>query len=139
MVNYLLDTNVISEIRKGERCDANVAKWYASVDDGCVYLSVLLLGEIRKGIEQLRAKDPVRARELETWSSILSDRFADRVLPIDRGIADQWGRMSSGRRVPAIDALLAATAKIHRMTLVTRNVSDVTDLGADIFNPFAAL
>jgi hypothetical protein len=138
-VSYLLDTNVISEIRKGERCNANVAAWYASADDADVYLSVLVLGEIRKGIEQLRGKDQKRAGEFEMWLSVLRDRFGERVVPVDRAVADEWGRMSAGRSVPATDALLAATAKVHQMTLVTRNLSDVADLGVDVLNPFKPL
>jgi toxin FitB len=135
-VNYLIDTNIISEVRKGERCNANVAAWYSSLDDAEIYLSVLVLGEIRKGIERVRPHDPARARALERWLSILRESFADRVLPVDRLVADEWGRMAAKLPLPAIDALLAATAKVHRMTLATRNLSDVADLGADVLNPF---
>jgi toxin FitB len=82
--------------------------------------------------------DPAQARALESWLSalIMSKSFAERVLPIDHAIADEWGRMSAKRSAPSVDALLAATAKVHRMTLATRNVSDVGDLGADVVNPF---
>jgi len=86
-VNYLIDTNVISEVRKGDQCNRNVANWYASVDDGDIYLSVLVLGEIRKGIERARPNDPSRARALETWLTTLQTAFADRLLPIDQSIA----------------------------------------------------
>ena len=135
-MNYLIDTNIISEVRKGDHCNPNVAAWYASIDDGDIYLSVLVLGEIRKGIERARPNDPVQARALEKWLSTVKESFADRVIPVDQVVADEWGRMSSKRSVPSVDALLAATAKVHRMTLATRNISDVGDLGADILNPF---
>jgi toxin FitB len=116
-VNYLIDTNIISEVRKGDRCDANVATWYASINDADIYVSVLVLGEIRKGIERARVSDPNRAQALDTWLRTLVQLFADRVLPVDLSAADEWGRMSAKRPVPTVDALLAATAKIHRMTL----------------------
>jgi predicted nucleic acid-binding protein len=135
-VNYLIDTNIISEVRKGDRCNSNVAAWYASIDDADIYLSVLVLGEIRKGIERARPNDSARARTLEKWLSTVRDSFGDRILPVDQLVADEWGRMSARRPVPSIDALLAATAKVHRMTLATRNLSDVADLGADVLNPF---
>lgn len=135
-MNYLIDTNIISEIRKGTRCDSNVAGWYASIDDRSVYLSVLVLGEIRRGIEKSRSNDPIRARALEQWLLAAQEAFAERILPVDKAVADEWGRMSAIRSVPSIDALLAATAKTHRMTLVTRNISDIADLGADVLNPF---
>ena len=106
-MNYLIDTNVISEIRKGTKCDANVAAWWESVDDADIYLSVLVLGEIRKGIERARANDAARARALETWLSTLVQSFNERILPIDQTVADEWGRMSAKRSVSTIDALLA--------------------------------
>jgi predicted nucleic acid-binding protein len=138
-VNYLIDTNIISEVRKGDHCNPNVAAWYASIDDADIYLSVLVLGEIRKGIERARPGDPTRARALERWLSAVKESFADRLLPVGAPVADEWGRMSARRPVPSIDALLAATAKVHRMTLVTRNLSDVADLGADVLNPFESM
>ena len=135
-MNYLIDTNVISEVRKGTKCDANVAAWWESVDDADIYLSVLVLGEIRKGIERARANDAARARALETWLSTLVQSFSERILPIDQTVADEWGRMSAKRSVSTIDALLAATAKVHGMTVATRNVADIADLGATVINPF---
>jgi hypothetical protein len=135
-VSFLIDTNVISEVRKGPRCDARVAAWYASVDDAYLYLSVLVLGEIRKGVEQARARDPQKAEALEIWLANVADAFGDRVLPIDRAVTMEWGRMSAARPVPVIDALLAATARIHGLTLVTRNDGDVAGLGASVLNPF---
>ncbi|MGZ9059750.1 MAG: PIN domain-containing protein [Rhodoplanes sp.] len=135
-MNYLVDTNIISEVRKGAKCDANVAAWYDSIDDADIYLSVLVLGEIRKGVERARPSDPAQARALEKWLTAVAESFAERILPIDQTVADEWGRMAAKRPVSTVDALLAATAKVHRMTLATRNVSDVADLGADLVNPF---
>jgi len=135
-VNYLIDTNVISEIRKGTKCDANVAAWWESVDDADIYLSVLVLGEIRKGVERARLNDPAQARALEKWLTTVVQSFGERILPIDQAVADEWGRMSAARPVSTVDALLAATAKVQGMTLVTRNVADIADLGAMVINPF---
>lgn len=135
-MKYLLDTNIISEVRKGTRCDPKVAAWYSSIDEGSIFLSVLVLGEIRRGLERARSTDPAQARALETWLAAVRKSFAGRILPVDEDVSEEWGRMSSGRAVPVIDALLAATAKLNRMTLATRNVSDVRGLGAEVLNPF---
>jgi toxin FitB len=135
-VNYLIDTNIISEVRRGERCDRHVAAWFASINDDDIYLSVLVLGEIRKGIERARRTDAAQARALEKWLSTIKESYGERILPIDQMVADEWGSMSAIRPLPSVDALLAATAKIHGMTLATRNVADVTGLGADVMNPF---
>jgi toxin FitB len=135
-VNYLIDTNIISEVRKGRRCDPRVARWYESIDDASLYLSVLVIGEIRNGIEKARPKDAAKADALEQWLIAVGRAFGERILPIDRDIADAWGRLNAGRRLPVIDGLLAATAKIHRMTLVTRNTADIANLNVSMLNPF---
>jgi len=135
-VSFLIDTNVISEIRKRAQCDRNVAAWYASIDDDAVYLSVLVMGEIRKGIALAERRDRPKAAMLEAWLNAVDTAFAERILPIDRAVTDEWGRMSARCPVPVIDGLLAATAKVHDMTLVTRNDEDVANLGAKVLNPF---
>lgn len=135
-MKYLLDTNIVSEVRKGPRCNSKVAAWYDLLDDFQIYLSVLVLGEIRKGLERARRNNPAQARALESWLAAIGRSFAERILPIDQVIADEWGRMSAKRPVSTIDALLAATAKVNDMTLVTRNTADVADLGAKVLNPF---
>lgn len=135
-MNFLIDTNIISEVRKKAACDRNVASWYASIDDGDLYLSVLVTGEIRKGIELARRRDPAKAAALERWLKEVEAAFGDRILPVDRAVADEWGRMSAQRSIPVIDGLLAATARVHRMTVVTRNDADVAGLGAKVLNPF---
>ncbi len=135
-MSFLIDTNIVSEVRKGDRCDPNVAAWYASIEDGDLYLSVLVLGEIRKGVERARPRDPAKAEAIDAWLTEVAAAFADRVVPIDRAVADEWGRMSALRPIPVVDGLLAATAKVHRLTLVTRNDADVKGLGAKLLNPF---
>jgi predicted nucleic acid-binding protein len=135
-VNYLIDTNIISEARKGQKRDPIFAAWWDSLDDASIYMSVLVLGEIRKGVERARPIAPARAIALERWLATVTRSYAERILPVDQGVADEWGRMSAKRPVSTVDALLAATAKVHRMTLATRNVSDIADLGALYLNPF---
>ncbi len=135
-MNYLIDTNIISELRKGPRCDRQVALWFASIRDRDLYLSVLVLGEIRKGIEAVRAREPAKAVALETWLAAVIGSFGDRILPVDRAVAEEWGRLSAQRPIPTIDGMLAATAKVHRMTLATRNDADIAGLGAKVLNPF---
>ena len=135
-MSYLIDTNIISEVRKGARCNADVAAWYASVADEELFLSTLVLGEIRKGVELARPRDPGKAAALESWLREVESGFNGRVLGIDNAVSDQWGRMSAIRPVPAIDGLLAATALTNGLTLVTRNDRDVAGLGATVFNPF---
>jgi toxin FitB len=135
-VSYLIDTNIISEVRKGKRCDPNVADWYQKIADASLYLSVLVIGEIRKGVEIVRLKDAFQATALENWLVAVDRAFGERILPVDRAVAHEWGRLSARRPLPVIDGLLAATAKVHRMTLVTRNTADISDLGVHILNPF---
>jgi predicted nucleic acid-binding protein len=135
-VSYLIDTNIISEVRKGARCDAHVAAWYASIADEDLYLSTLVLGEIRKGVELARLRDAGKAAALERWLREIEVAFAGRVLGIDNAVSDQWGRMRAVRPIPVIDGLLAATALTNGLTLVTRNDRDVVGVGAGVLNPF---
>lgn len=135
-MSFLIDTNIISEVRKGPKCDRRVAAWYANVDAGELYLSVLVLGEIRKGIELARSRDPTKARVLDAWVGEVAHAFAERTFSVDRAVCEEWGRMTAKRPIPVIDGLLAATAKAHRITLVTRNDAQVADLGARVLNPF---
>ena len=135
-MSYLLDTNIVSEIRKGSRCDPAVAAWWAGVAEDDLRVSVLVLGEIRKGVELARQRDPQKARALETWLNDLVSDFGDRILPVDAAVAEEWGRMAAVRPVPAIDALLAATARTNGLTLVTRNTADVAGLDVEVLNPF---
>ena len=135
-MSFLIDTNVISEVRKGARCDPAVTLWYSSIKDSDLYLSALILGEIRKGIELARPRDLAKAEALQAWLGAVVEAFGDRVIPVDRFVSDAWGRMSATRPIPVVDGLLAATAKVHGLTLVTRNNTDVIGLGVRVLNPF---
>lgn len=137
MTEYLLDTNVVSELRKGRRCDASVAKWHSTLAPGTTWLSVVVLAEIQRGIEQLRRKDPVRSLRLESWFLGLQRGYSSHILPIDLAIAKRWGIINSGNRFPYMDGFLAATALEHDLVLATRNVSDIKNSGAQYLNPFA--
>jgi toxin FitB len=137
---FLLDTNVISELVRPVP-DVKVATWVAATDENLLYLSVLTLGEIRKGVTAL--KDASRRVRLEAWlGSDLVLRFAGRILSIDQAVADRWGRLCAGAApkspLPVIDGLLAATALHHNLTFVTRNTKDVEATGAPLFNPWVA-
>lgn len=135
-MSFLIDTNIISEVRKGDRCDPAVAAWWDGVAEDELWLSALVLGEIRKGVELARRRDPQKAAALEAWLGEVVSGFGDRVLPVDAAVAEEWGRMAAIRPVPVIDALLAATARANGLMLVTRNTGDVEGLGADVLNPF---
>ena len=137
-MTFLIDTNIISEVRKGERCDPAVASWWSGIAEDDLWLSPLVLGEIRKGVELARHHDPQRAKALDSWLSDIMSSFGNRVLPVDTAVAEQWGRMNAIRPLPVVDALLAATAKANGLTLVTRNVADVTGLDVSLLNPFEA-
>ena len=137
-MTFLIDTNIISEVRRGDRGDPAVAAWWNGVAEDDLWLSSLVLGEIRKGVELARRRDPRRAEALGAWLTDVMSRFGNRVLSVDTAVAEQWGRMNAVRPLPVIDALLAATAKANGLTLVTRNVADVADLDVDLLNPFEA-
>jgi predicted nucleic acid-binding protein len=133
---YLIDTNIISEVRKGSRCDPRVANWYSRVNDDELYLSVIVLGEIRQGIERLRGRDPRQAATLQNWLSEVIAEFGPRIMPVDSAVADIWGHLSATGAFPVVDTLLAATAQTHGLTLVTRNVKDIVRTGVRCLNPF---
>jgi toxin FitB len=136
-VSYLIDTNVLSEIRKGKACDASVRRWWAKVGADEIYVSVLVLGEIRRGIELRRRNDPAQANVLGAWLARLESVYADRILNVDTAVADLWGRLQVPNPLPVVDGLLAATALVHDLALVTRNVEDVSTTGVRIVDPFA--
>lgn len=136
-MSYLLDTNVISELRKGDRADNRVRAWFAGLAEEEILLSALTIGEIRCGVESVRRRDPDSAAALESWLSRLGESHRGRIVPIDRAIAEEWGRMSVPDPLPVVDGLLAATAKVLGLTLTTRNVTDVMSTGVDLLDPFA--
>ncbi|SMB22553.1 putative plasmid stability protein stbB [Sterolibacterium denitrificans] len=137
-MSYLIDTNVLSELRR-KRPDAGVVAWFTQRPADTLYLSALTVGEIRKGIESLpgEAKHYALLDWLETE---VSAYFYNRILPVDVRVADRWGRLlaAAGRPLPAIDSLLAATALAHDLVLVTRNVRDFAGLPVDLINPWSA-
>ncbi len=135
-MSFLIDTNVISELRKRDRADRNVTSWFSDLDQEEIYLSVLTLGEIRKGIENVSRRDPQAGSSLNQWLSRITMGFEDRIIPVDGAIAEEWGRLNTPDPLPVIDGLLAATAKIRGLTLATRNTSDIARTGIALFDPF---
>ena len=136
-MSYLLDTNVISELRKGERADASVTGWFADLADEEIFLSVLTIGEIRRGVESVRRRDPDSAAALDRWIGLVGEAYGDRILPVDRAVAEEWGRMNVPDPLPVVDGVLAATARVRGLALATRNVADVAGTGVDLLDPFA--
>jgi toxin FitB len=137
-VSHLLDTNVVSELRR-RRPAAAVVAWFDSTRDEELFLSVMVLGEVRRAIERLRARDPAQAAILEHWLHGLHESFVDRVIPIDSAIAEEWGRIGAASPIPPEDGLMAATAKVRGMVLVTRNVAHVARPGVRVLNPWEPL
>lgn len=134
-MTFLLDTNVVSEARKKEG-DPNVKRWLRDRRGDELFLSVLVIGEIRQGIERLRRRDPDQATVFATWLARLHRDYADRLLPVTTEVAEEWGRLNAVAPLPPVDALLAATARVHGMTFVTRNTADVASTGVAVLNPF---
>jgi toxin FitB len=136
-MGYLLDTNVISETRKS-RADSGVIAFLSAADAAGLFLSVLTLGELRKGVAAKRRTDSVAADQLGAWIDGIETTFADRVLPVDAATARRWGELSAGRSIPVIDTLIAATAISHGLTLVTRDARDVESTGVPLVDPWQA-
>ena len=133
---FLLDTNVISETRRRTPAPRVVA-WLGRADPAALFISVLTLGEIAKGVASLARRDPEAAAPVGEWFAGIRRHFADRLVGIDPAIAEEWGRLSAARPLPVIDGLLAATARVRGLTLVTRNVDDVAGTGAPTLNPWS--
>jgi predicted nucleic acid-binding protein len=133
---FLLDTNVLSELRKGDRTHHGVSVWFASVEETSLYLSVLVIGEIHRGIASVERRDPVAAVQLRAWVKRVLTLHRRRILPVTRRVAEVWGMLSVPDPVAPIDGLLAATALAHDLVLVTRNVRDVERTGVKLLNPF---
>jgi hypothetical protein len=135
-VTYLLDTSVLSETRQ-RRPAAGVVDWIAATPAGRLHVSVLTLGEIEQGIARIGGRgDRQQAAALERWLRDVEVGFEDRVLPVTLPVAAAWGRQQYARPLPAVDALIAATARVHDMTVVTRNVKDFELAGVQVLNPF---
>jgi toxin FitB len=135
-MTYLLDTNVLSETRKRQPA-AGVAEWIAATPSDRMHISVLTLGEIERGIARSRSRgDRDQVAALERWLQDLQAGFEDRILPVSLPVAAAWGRQPQKQPRPPIDALIAATARVHGLTMVTRNVKDFEPAGIPVLNPF---
>lgn len=137
-MSLLLDTNVVSELRKGTRANARVREWFAGVADDEIHLSVLVVGELRRGIERIRRRDPRQALALERWLGRLVSEHAPRILAVDGRVAEEWGRLTALRPGSVVDTLMAATARVHGLVLVTRNTRDIAWTGVPHLDPFDA-
>jgi toxin FitB len=136
-MSFLLDTNVVSELRKATP-DPRVARWRELNTDADAYLSVLVIGEVRRGIEHLRRRGDVpQADGLEAWLELLTRQFAERLLGITAAVAERWGRLTARQPLPAIDALMAATALEHDLTFVTRDTEPLVGTGARLLDPWS--
>ena len=135
MVKYLLDTDVLSALRGPDR-HAAPALWLESQRESDLYLSVMTLGEVERGIARQLPRDPGFARELARWAERIQTWFADRILPVDVATARRWGRLSASLGNENADLLIAATAMEHGLTVATRNVQVFEPTGVPVFNPF---
>ena len=133
---YLLDTNVVSELRK-PRPHGGVVAWLESVDDAKLFLSAVTLGEIQAGVELTREQDPTKAAEIEAWLALVAAAY--NVLPMDGAALRDWARLMHRKSDTLYeDAMIAAVAHVNGLTVVTRNVADFKALGVEVFNPFGS-
>lgn len=135
MTRYLLDTNVISELRRSRPHPA-VEAWFKDIGRADVVLSALTLGEIHQGIVRLGRRDPDQAAVLADWLGRLERGYADRILPVTVAVARRWAELNAVRSLPVIDSLIAATAIEHGAVLATRNVRDLAGVDVTMVNPF---
>jgi predicted nucleic acid-binding protein len=136
VAGYLIDTNVLSELTK-PRPAPRVVAWLASTDADLCFLSVLTVGELLDGARRVRARgEAARAQRLETWIAETEADYGERVLVVDSAVTHAWADLDAGRTLPVVDALIAATAAAHGLTVVTRNERDFSDSGVSILNPF---
>jgi len=139
---YLVDTNVISESRKGAKADAGVRRFFKNVmqQDDAIYVSVITIGELRRGVEIIRHRgDSPQAEKLERWLDRVTEDYADSILSFDEEMAQIWGKLRVPNHEHALDKQIAATALIHDLTVVTRNTIDFEATGVRILNPFKSL
>ena len=135
---FLVDTNIISEARKGLRADPGVRTFFGATGEGDLYLAVHTLGELRQGLERIRARgDNTQSDLLESWLTLVAEKYQDRILDFDRECAEVWGKlMASGPQNP-VDKQIAAIALLYDLTIVTRNTADFEGTGASLLNPFS--
>jgi predicted nucleic acid-binding protein len=130
---YLIDTNTVSDTHKGI---SEPVGWLSSIEPDTVYISVITIGEIERGIELVRTKKPAKARELDNWLATVRSENRERILPITEEVALVWGKLSAHLSRGDADGLIAATALVHGLTLVTRNTKDFADTGVTLINPW---
>lgn len=136
---YLLDTNIISELRKRDRANPGVTRFFRQIaeEEVITYLSVITIGELRRGVDIIQYRgDVTQAKSLETWLQIIIDRYAENILDFGREEAQIWGRLRVPHPKNALDKQIAATALVYDLTLVTRNIKDFTATGVSLLNPF---
>ena len=132
----LVDTNVVSELKRGRNADPRVVAWFSEMPNERVFTSVVVLGEVRRGIELVARRDKPQAEVLERWYASIRDQLANRVLAVDEPIMMVWSRISVPDLLPAYDGLIAATALVHGMTVATRNTADYRRAGVEVFDPW---
>lgn len=136
MTRFLLDTNVISEQRKGDRANPGVRSWFDNERDSEIWISVLVVGELQRGVELIARRDAQASVSLGAWLDKIVDDYADRILDVDLAVASAWASLGVPDPIPVVDGLHAATALHHDLTLVTRNQADVASTGVRVLNPF---
>lgn len=134
-MTWLLDTNVLSELRRKE-CNPRVRAWVAAQDKSSMVISVMSVAEIRRGVEMKRIKDPVQAEIIESWLLLVLRRYKGRILPVTEVIANRWGQLSPRQQLPGFDGFIAATALEHGLTVATRNTADFIRAGVAVLNPW---
>lgn len=133
-MNFLLDTNIVSEARRGS---VEAINWLAPVAPEALFISVLTLGEIERGVLKLAKRDVKGAERLAEWAAVIKSDFGSRILPVTDAIALTWGRLPLSRTIGVADTLIAATAIVHGLTMVTRNVVDFEECGVKLVNPWS--
>ena len=136
-MNVLVDTNVVSELKRGRHANPRVLSWFSTVPKEHVFTSVIVLGEVRRGIELVARRDKPQAAALDRWYASVRERLASRILAVDEPVMMVWSKISAPDMLPAYDGLIAATALVHSMTVVTRNELDYRRAGVDVINPWS--
>lgn len=135
-MNVLVDTNVVSELRRGEKAEPRVRAWFTALMPQSVFTSVIVLGEIRRGIELMARHDKAQAEALERWYGGVREQLGDRVLAVDEPVMNLWARISVPDMLPAYDGLIAATALSHGLVVATRDTDDFRRVGVQVINPW---
>jgi predicted nucleic acid-binding protein len=133
---FLIDTNVISEVRRGGRANTGARRWMNDVDPETTFTSVIVFGELIRGVELVKRRDLIQSAVLARWVRGIRDGFGTRVLPVDERVMETWARISVPNPLKGLDGLIGATALVHSLVVVTRNVSDFQKAGVPVLNPF---